>query len=192
MPSNLIETFYSNRRRMTEPSPFSPRVLAASAFVLFAPVMFSIVLQPGAVWATYAGLLSHLALFLLVPQLRAPEWAKAAGYGWLVLDVTAGVLALNKVPHDIYIYVRLGGHVFAGIWFVSVSWPGSLGVRVSGLIAGGWLFLYTFASPFLPLTALGPNGFVVLIWLALVAWHNGTSSARSSLSLEPGALSRAG
>jgi hypothetical protein len=35
------------------------------------------------------GMAPHLLLFPVVAALPAPRWAKAAGYGWLVIDVMA-------------------------------------------------------------------------------------------------------
>ncbi|WP_437815672.1 hypothetical protein [Sorangium sp. So ce1078] len=87
-------------------APCSPRVAASVAFLCFAPVLVSFAVAPGARWPEYPGLAFHLAVFALVPSLRAPEWARMAGYGWLFLDVTTGVLALNHVPHAVADPVR--------------------------------------------------------------------------------------
>ena len=158
-------------------SSFSARLPALAAILLFIPVMVTFAIAPGVWWVNYPGILFHLALFLLVPKLDAPEWAKAAGYGWLVLDVQAGVMGLNNVPHAIFDYVRLGGHIFAGIWIVTTSLRGSLPVKISGVIAGSLMFLYSFASPFLPLKVLFPASIIVIIWLGFIAAQNGTRSA---------------
>ena len=32
----------------------------------------------------------------------------------------------------------------------------------------------TFVSPFLPELALGPSSIIMLIWLGIIAWQNGT------------------
>ena len=152
----------------------SPRFWAAAAILLFVPVVITFAVAPGIWWANYPGILFHLSLFLLVPKLEAPDWAKAAGYAWLALDTTTGVLVMDGVPHLIADHVRLGGHIFAGIWIMTVSLPGSWPVRITGFLGGGSLFLFTFASPFLPMAALGPAGIIVVIWLAFIAWQNGT------------------
>lgn len=78
----------------------------------------------------------HLAVFLLVFKLPAPEWAKAAGYGWLLLDVAAGTLRINQVQPAIAQQVRLGGHIFAGIWIVMASLQGSLAAKLAGCQLG--------------------------------------------------------
>ena len=172
---------------MVSNSSFSARWPAIAAILLFLPVMVTFAMAPGVWWVNYPGILFHLALFLLVPKLDAPDWAKAAGYGWLVLDVQAGVMGLNGVPHAIFDYVRLGGHIFAGIWIVTASFSGSLPVKISGILAGGLMFLYSFASPFLPLKVLFPASIIVIIWLAFIAAQNGTrSAAQTRLIGQPG------
>ena len=160
---------------MVDPIRFlSTRAIAIAAFIFFAPVVVTFAVAPGVFWADYPGILFHLAIFLLVPRLAAPDWAKAAGYGWLVLDVMTGVLTLNAVPHDIADYVRLGGHIFAGIWIFTASLSGSRSMQIVGIILGGLLFAYTFVSPFLPMAVLAPNALLFLVWLGIIAWQNGS------------------
>ena len=161
----------------------SVRSIAVAAFLFFAPVVISIIAVPDAAWVrNYPGILFHLALFLLVAKLEAPDWAKAAGYGWLVLDVMTAVLTLNGVPHEIYDYVRLGGHIFGGIWFATASLSGSRPVQVVGVINGVWLSGFTFASPFLSPKVLGPTSILTLVWLVIVAWQNGSKKQLSGVS----------
>jgi len=151
----------------------STRAVSLIALALWVPVVASFRFAPGNRWAEYVGIFFHLAMFLLVFKLPAPEWAKAAGYGWLLLDVAAGALAINHVPRTIAGNVRLGGHLFAGIWFVMASLQGSLAAKLAGLPAGLLLFAYTFASPFLPTAWLSPASILVLVWLGIVARQNG-------------------
>ncbi|WP_437304327.1 hypothetical protein [Sorangium sp. So ce388] len=155
-------------------APCSPRVAASAAFLCFAPVLVSFAVAPGARWPEYPGLAFHLAVFALVPSLRAPEWARMAGYGWLFLDVTTGVMALNHVPHAVADPVRLGAHIFAGIWIVTASRAASLPVKLVGVPAGALLFAYSFVSPFLPPTVLAPASILMMVWFALIAWQNGS------------------
>ncbi len=149
----------------------SPRWFAIAAFVFFAPVVILIITRHPVWWADYPGILFHLAMFMLVAKLPAPDWAKAAGYGWLVLDVMTAVLTLNHVPYSIFEFVRFGGHIFGGIWLATASLSGPRGVKIVGVITGVYLFAYTFVSPFVTPVALGPNSLLVLIWLVLVALH---------------------
>ncbi|WP_158906845.1 hypothetical protein [Burkholderia sp. L27(2015)] len=151
----------------------SVRAVALTAFILFAPVVASFKLAPGSRWPEYLGIFFHLATFFLVAKLPAPEWARAAGYSWLVLDVTTGAMIINRVPRAVADYVRLGGHIFAGIWIVVASLQGSAAAMLIGLPAGAFLFGYTFASPFLRPVWLSPASILVLLWLAIIAWQNG-------------------
>ncbi|WP_078741857.1 hypothetical protein [Pseudomonas fluorescens] len=151
----------------------SARTCAIVAILMFAPVVASYVWHTNREWLDYPGIFFHLAIFLLVPRLPAPDWARAAGYGWLVLDVTVGVMTLNHVPAEIAMPIRLGGHIFAGIWIVNVSLLAIRPIKLTGFIAGAWLFSYSFVSPFVPKTALAPTALMMLLWLGLIAWHNG-------------------
>ncbi len=173
---------------MTDPArSLSPRLIAAAALLFFAPVVVSFAVAPGAAWVrNYPGIFFHLAIFLLVAKLEAPEWAKAAGYGWLVLDVMTGVLTLNGVPYEIYNFVRLGGHIFGGIWIATASLSGSRPMMIVGVITGVYLSAYTFVSPFVSMKVLGPNAILVLVWLAIIAWQNGSKPQPRTVSPSSG------
>jgi len=151
----------------------STRTVSLIVFALWVPVVASFRFAPGNRWVEYVGIFFHLAMFLLVFKLPAPEWAKAAGYGWLLLDVAAGALMINHVPRTIAGNMRLGGHIFAGIWFVMASLQGSFAAKLAGVPAGLFLFAYTFASPFLPPVWLSPASIFVLVWLGIIAGQNG-------------------
>lgn len=162
---------------INEMRPASPRILAIAAIVCFAPVAVTFAFAPNVWWADYPGILFHLALFLLVAQLPAPEWARAAGYGWLVLDVATSVQTLNNVPHAMADPVRLGGHVFAGMWIMRTSASASPTVKIIGLVTGLWLFAFSFVSPFVPQIFLAPASLSMLAWLCVIAWQNGVSKS---------------
>ena len=83
------------------------------------------------------------------------------------------ILRINLVQPAIAQHVRLGGHIFAGIWIVMASLQGSLAAKLVGLPAGAILFAYSFASPFLPTVWLSPASILILAWLAILAWQNG-------------------
>ena len=151
----------------------SIRAVSLIALLLWVPVVASFRFAPGTRWAAYVGIFYHLAVFLLVFKLPAPEWARAAGYSWLLLDVAAGTLGINQVQPAIAQDVRLGGHIFAGIWIVMASLQGSLAAKLVGLPTGVILFAYTFASPFLARVWLSPAAILMLVWLAILAWQNG-------------------
>jgi hypothetical protein len=45
------------------------------------------------------GVAPHLLLFPVVAALPAPRWAKAAGYGWLAIDISTVSWASMVYPH---------------------------------------------------------------------------------------------
>ncbi len=147
------------------------RTLALIPPALFAPVVISFAVVPGAIAFEYVGILFHLSVLPLVARLHAPEWARAAGYGWLTLDVAAGALMINGISQETASAVRLGGHVLAGVWIVTASLlVKAVVVRVLGVAGGAWLGLYTFVAPVLPAGALGPASVLILAWFLSLAW----------------------
>ena len=108
-------------------------------FYSFIPPIISFAVAPGVTWIEYPGLFFHLSVFFLVSILSAPEWGKAAGYGWILLDVLTGVLMINHVSPEIGDNVRLAGHIFAGIWIVSSSFVSSKWIKRIGIPTGVWL-----------------------------------------------------
>jgi hypothetical protein len=174
LPAQLPGAPKGTELKMFDPLlSLSIRAVALIALLLWVPVVLSFRFAPGVRWAGYAGIFYHLSVFLLVFKLPAPEWAKAAGYSWLLLDVAAGTLGINQVDPAIAQRVRLGGHIFAGIWIVMASLQGSLAAKLVGLPTGAILFAYTFVSPFLPRVWLSPAAILMLGWLAILAWQNG-------------------
>lgn len=157
-----------------------PRYFAIAALLCWAPIVVSFTLWPHAWWVDYVGILLHLAMFMLVAKLEAPDWAKAAGYGYVLLDVTTGVLTINDVPYSTALFIRLAGHIFCGIWMVTASLQGSWPTRVVGIITGTWLAGYTIVAAFVPITALGPASILTVIWMAMLVWNNGVGSRQSN------------
>ena len=173
----------------------SPRLPALAAIVFFLPVVVSFAVAPTAWWPNYPGLLFHLSLFFLVSQMDAPEWGKAAGYAWLALDVTTGVMSLNGVPITIALYVRFGGHIFAGLWIIAASLHGSAPMKAMGYLTGACMSLFTFVSPFVSPSALAPASIFVVIWLGIIAWQDGarrsTADAETPRPCPPGGMEQA-
>ena len=147
------------------------RVLALLPIVLFLPSLYSFAFsEPGVVWPEYTGVFFHLSILLLIARLDAPEWARAAGYGWIAIDVVAGILAINAVEYDIRWPVRLGGHVLAGVWIATASlYARHRVVQVVGVVTGVWLGGYSFVADVAPEEALYPAGLLIVVWFGLLA-----------------------
>jgi hypothetical protein len=123
------------------------------------------------------GILFHLSLLPVVSRLPVPDFARAAGYGWLTLDTACGVMLYYGVAFDVAWPIRLAGHLFAAIWLISASvttrhWS----IRIVGVLTALWLASYTFFFFALPESYLGPPGVLTCVWLALVAWRYGDGS----------------
>jgi hypothetical protein len=110
---------------------------------------------------------AHLLLFPVVAALPAPPWARAAGFGWLVIDITTDIMSLNGVASSIYLPMRYGGHVSAALWIASASWQARGAVRIVGLILALNLGIYSFI-PNGPVLILVPTGFLLPLWFLLV------------------------
>ncbi|AXB41530.1 hypothetical protein [Amycolatopsis albispora] len=159
----------------------SLRWLALLPLVLFLPAVIAFFVDPDVAWGEYLGVFFHLSILFLVSRLDAAPWAKAAGYGWVALDVLAGILMINEIAYDTAWAVRLGGHVLAGVWIVSSSlvsraWP----VGAVGVITGLWLAGYSFVGNVLPESFLRPAGILILVWFAFLAIFPPTSAPAPS------------
>jgi len=110
---------------------------------------------------------AHLILFPVVAALAAPEWARAAGYGWLAIDISTDIMALDRVADTIYLPMRFGGHIVAAIWIATASWRAGGGTRWIGLLLALNLGAFSFL-PNGPIALLYPSAFLLPIWFALV------------------------
>ena len=142
---------------------------AAGLFILAFARFFLLPPEGNGNWlVALLGVAPHLLLFPIVAALAAPLWAQAAGWGWLVIDMTSDILALNGVPVTIFLPLRYGGHVAAALWIAAASWQARGGVRVVGVLLALDLGGYSFVAPFVPMAVLFPVGVLLPIWLVLV------------------------
>lgn len=147
---------------------YAPALLAAGLFALLFPLLL---IFPLSVMPELLGVGIHILLFPVVERLRAPQWAKAAGYGWLVIDVAVGVLILNHVNHDLAFSVRLASHVLAGIWVFAASVSGRGAFRATGIALAICIAGYSFVSSFAPRQLLAPSALLMVAWLFLIGWQ---------------------
>ena len=111
----------------------------------------------------------HVLLFPIIALLPAPNWAKHAGYGWLVIDIATDIMQLNNVAAITYLPMRYGGHIAAAIWIASASWQAKGAFRVIGLILALDLAIYSFIA-FIPFTfiMLIPSLILLPLWIVLI------------------------
>jgi hypothetical protein len=115
------------------------------------------------------GVAEHLLLFPVVAALPAPRWARAAGYGWLVIDMATDIMQLNGIDKSIYLSLRYGGHISAALWIASASWQTKGALRLVGWLLALDLAIYSFIT-FIPFTfvVLIPSLVLLPVWLVLV------------------------
>ena len=128
------------------------------------------------------GIAPHLLLFVVVATLPAPSWAKPAGYGWLAIDMTTDIMALNGVADATFLPMRYGGHIAAALWIATASWEAKGATRAVGLLLALDLASYSFIAPFVSFVALFPSIVLLPTWFILVARHigHGPEAARES------------
>jgi hypothetical protein len=119
------------------------------------------------------GIAPHLLLFAVVAALPAPVWAKSAGYGWLAIDMTTDIMALNGVAPATFLPMRYGGHIAAALWIATASWEAKGATRGVGLLLALDLGVYSFIAPFVSFVALLPSIVLLPAWFVLVARHIG-------------------
>jgi hypothetical protein len=131
----------------------------------------------------------HLILFPVIATLPAPKWARAVGYGWLVLDIATDIMQLNGVVKMTYLSLRYGANVAAALWIASAAWQAKGAVRVIGVIVALDLAVYSFIA-FIPLTflVLVPSLVLLPLWFflvgRLVARGDGLQQRHVSLQFE--------
>jgi hypothetical protein len=118
---------------------------------------------------TILGVAEHLLLFPAVDALPAPRWAKAAGYGWLVIDMATEIMGLGGVAKITYLSLRYGGHISAAIWIASASWQEKGALRIVGYLLALDLVVFSFMT-FVPFSfvILIPSLVLLPLWVALV------------------------
>ena len=115
------------------------------------------------------GVAEHLLLFPVVAALPAPRWAKAAGYGWLVIDMATDIMQLNGVTKLTYLPLRYGGHIAAALWIASGAFQTRGAMRIIGWFVALDLAVYSFIA-YLPFTfvVLLPSLVLLPLWFWLV------------------------
>ena len=111
----------------------------------------------------------HVILFPVIVALPTPSWARAAGYGWLVLDIATDIMQLNGEVKLTYLSLRYGANIAAALWIASASWQGRGAMRIIWTIVAFDVALYSFIA-FIPFTflILVPSLILLPLWLWLV------------------------
>jgi hypothetical protein len=146
-------------------------LFAIHLITYFIPAIRDVTTSSSVIGAEALALLAvaeHLVLFPVIAALQAPRWARAAGYGWLVLDIATDIMQLNGADKT-YLGLRYGANVAAAIWIASAAWQSRGAIRVIGVIVALDLVIYSFIA-FVPFTfwVLIPSLVLLPLWLFLV------------------------
>ena len=109
----------------------------------------------------------HLFLFPVVAKLPSTDWAKAGGYGWLVLDIAANIMLLNGVDEHICTSLRYGAHISAIVWIIITSLNGNRTMQIVGIAQALIMGSYSFVAPWAPVWMLYPAMVLLIVWLIL-------------------------
>lgn len=121
------------------------------------------------------GVAFHVALFPVVAALPAPDWGKAAGYGWLVIDIATNVMGINGVADGTTTAMRLGGHIAAAMWIASAAAQARGRTRLVGLGLATALAAYSFVAPWTGFMGFLPAIMLMIVWLWLSARRLGAT-----------------
>jgi hypothetical protein len=121
-------------------------------------------------------------LFPVVAALPAPSWAKAAGYGWLVVNIASNTMHFDAAATggDMGIVgliengLHRGGIFLGGVWIAAAAWQMKGGLRPIGLLSAlanltaplSGAFPFSAIPPWLMLVLL-LLGFLLPVWLFL-------------------------
>src|SRR5436305_15304920 len=134
--------------------PLQPATVGALAYasaVFFLALFIASGLQAPSPVSPLLGLVCHIIVLPIIAGWPAPAWARATGYGWLIIDVTTNVAAWNlgamglstanlALTTALFDAMRQGIHVNASIWIAAASWSVPGAIRPVGL---GVAFLLT-------------------------------------------------
>jgi hypothetical protein len=133
-----------------------------SVAILFAMLTILLNTIPQNTIVIFIALAIHFILFPVVANLPAVSWARVSGYAWLVIDNMVSVAQLNGADEQLVMSLRLGGHVFAAIWIVSVSLRGNTIMKIVGILLAIILGGYSLVAPWVPEWVLYPS---MICWL---------------------------
>ena len=118
----------------------------------------------------------HVLLFPVVAKVPSTDWGRAAGYGWLTLDIAANIMHLNGVDEHITSALRYGAHIPAIIWIIISSLHCNRKIQITGILQALVMGSYSFLAPWVPMWYLYPAMILLIIWLILVGAFLGKSS----------------
>lgn len=148
----------------------SNQLASTAAYVgafLFTVLIVLFNTMPNSIAVPIVAVAFHVALFPVVAVLPSNDWARAGGYGWLVLDIAANIMFLNNVDEHICTALRYGAHIPAIIWIINASIKGNRSLQIVGILQALIMGSYSFIAPWAPMEILYPAMLLLIIWLVL-------------------------
>ena len=121
----------------------------------------------------------HVILFPVVAELPSTDWARAGGYGWLILDIAANIMQLNGVDEHTRSALHYGAHIPAVIWIITASLKTNPAMRLVGIPQAIIMGSYSFVEPQAPGWYLYPAMVLLIVWLVLTGRSLNRNTARS-------------
>jgi hypothetical protein len=154
-----------------ETQPSSKKI--ASTFAYVGAVLFTLLIvlfnamPQNFVPISVVAVAFHLVLFPVVAELPSTEWARAAGYGWLVLDIASNIMLLNGVDEHTCTALRYGAHIPAIVWIITSSLKCNRSMQIVGITQAFIMGSYSFVAPWAPMWILYPAMVLLIVWLVL-------------------------
>jgi hypothetical protein len=171
----------NSKQSNTHQERFSFRTVAILPILFFIPAVALYLINPGLKIGHILGIIFHMLVIFVISRLPTPQWAKAAAYCGIALDITSGVMSLYNLPSDIALSLRLSAHLLSAMWFISASLLRKpLVIKILGVTEGLWIGLYTFFGSVLPITALAPASVISVVWYGVLAYKYPTTPQEGS------------
>jgi hypothetical protein len=149
-------------------SAYAGATLFVVLIVLFSQLGASQPSTPMLITMGVIGAAAHLVLLPVVAAMPAPAWARAAGYGWLVIDTMLNVASVNGLDPGIAGALRLGGHASAVVWMAAAAQHAHGPVKIIGWPLAIYLGFHAFGAPWLPAWVIFPPFVTIPIWLVCI------------------------
>jgi hypothetical protein len=158
----------------------SPQRLASTAAYVAALLFFFLIIMFATVHnGMIIGIVAvtfHVLLFPVVANLPSTEWARACGYGWIMLDIASNMMQINGVDEHLCSALRYGAHIPAVIWIITSSMHCNRQMLSVGLVQGVIMAGYSFIAPWAPAWVLYPAMILLIVWLFLAGRFLATQS----------------
>ncbi len=167
----------------------SPQKLASTAAYVSSILFFFLIIMFATVHnGMIIGIVAitfHVLLLPVVANLPSTEWARACGYGWVILDISSNMMQINGVDEHLCSALRYGAHIPAVIWIITSSMHCNHQMQIVGITQGLIMAGYSFIAPWAPAWVLYPAMILLIIWLLL----SGRFLAMQTLQINIGSTS---